>query len=202
MTNVLDMSTKRLLARKTRSVKRARRARLPPSTEVKFFDSVIDNSAVSISSSGEFKLDSLHLTYQGTDEDERIGRKMTVRGVSLKGSMTPVQGRARFMLIVDKQCNGAVPAVTDVLETADIDSHRNLSNQNRFRVLWDRTYDTKDTGKTTIAKQMSGLTIPIEWSSTAGTIASIKSNNLTLLQIADGGLVKMYMRTRVLYTDL
>jgi hypothetical protein len=44
------------------------------------------------------------------------------------------------MLIYDDQPNGALPAITDILNTADPASQLNLNNRDRFRVLKDKCF--------------------------------------------------------------
>lgn len=142
---------------------------------------------------------------QGTGENQRDGRKCTIKRLSwklnlIKGQQTGSANTAtlvRCIIYLDKQCNGATVAVTDLLEVAEFDSFRNLANNSRFQILSDRTLPlnsiagggdgtTEDYGK--IIKQVrwnKNCSIPVEYSSTAGAITEIRSNNIGCLMIAD-----------------
>lgn len=87
----------------------------------------------------------------GTDYTNRIGRKITLKSVYIRGYVrTEISGapaaktvasqQARFMLVYDDQPNGALPAVTDILNTIDTASQLNLNNRDRFRVLKDKCW--------------------------------------------------------------
>jgi len=102
--------------------------------------------------------DSLNHIVQGTEANQRIGRKVVVKYIGLKGRIqftsdlvTPGSGCVRIRIIVylDKQANGAKALVGDILadnplgggsETFRVDSFRSLENINRFTVLSDKTH--------------------------------------------------------------
>lgn len=88
----------------------------------------------------------------GTDYDERIGRKIVVKSCYIRGwiapqlaatigaaALTPSQ-QWRMILLVDNQPNGAPPAITDILVSADPSSQLNLNNRDRFKVLVDKVF--------------------------------------------------------------
>lgn len=112
--------------------------------EKKFIDGAIDATP---STTGTFSL--LSTIPQGADESERVGRKTIITDILLRGHIlwgsttgaAPLtENRFRLMVVQDKQPNKAIFAVTDLLETADINSYRNLAQAKRFEVLFDRTY--------------------------------------------------------------
>lgn len=87
----------------------------------------------------------------GNDYNNRVGRKITMSSVYVRGyarteiSATPAattvsSQQGRIMLIYDDQPNGALPAITDILNTADPASQLNLNNRDRFRVLKDKCF--------------------------------------------------------------
>ena len=92
----------------------------------------------------------------GDDDIQREGDVIQVRGVSMRGEIVlpgDASGAAgnlqasdsvRVVLVYDRRPDGAFPAVTDVLNNADIVSHYNHDNTRnggRFRILYDKTFD-------------------------------------------------------------
>lgn len=77
---------------------------------------------------------------QGSDFNNRIGRRSTMRSVLLQGvtrntdSLTQAQ-LARILILWDSQPNGALPAMTDIFTAATATSPLNLNNRDRFRIL-------------------------------------------------------------------
>ncbi len=172
--------------------------------ELKFHD--LDILDAVIVNTGVIIVPSCNLIAQGTTEIQRIGRKCTIkeidwRYVLRKNSSTGLVGDdiVRIILYLDKQANGAAPAVLDILETADFQSHYNLVNQSRFRFLIDSTTAvngaaaagdgaTQDLFSRSYSKRYrKKCNIPIEFSSTVGSITEIRSNNIGLLLISRDG---------------
>ncbi len=146
---------------------------------------------------------------QGVGEKERIGRKCTITNIYIRmfvefktfantgSSLTPLSGHEsiRMILFWDKQCNGAAAAFTDILEADSINSFRNLANNKRFVILYDKTrsfnakWVTSGDGavndeavvhaefKWKITKKVF---IPIEYNNTTGALSEIRSNNIGL----------------------
>lgn len=89
----------------------------------------------------------LNLLAEGTDYTNRISRKVHVTSIQLRGQITigtaATSTMVRFMVVYDYQPNGAVPAITDILDTATsstqpIAAPMNLNNRDRFRVVIDK----------------------------------------------------------------
>jgi len=135
----------------------------------------------------------------GAGESDRIGRKVTVKSIymrhtiSLAANSTGVD-KVRCIVVNDQQANGAVFAVTDVLDTADRDSHYNLANQMRFKILADMNFTmntqgyngTTETPLLRDIKKYIKCNIPIEYDNnvaTTGAIASQRSNSIAILWI-------------------
>lgn len=105
---------------------------------------------VQVNTTGAFNL--LHIPVLGTDYTARIGRKTLIKSVYIRGRVTHEATNAqqvvasvqpqhvRMILFVDKQPNGAAPAVTDVLNTAEPASQLNLNNRDRFMILKDKNW--------------------------------------------------------------
>lgn len=92
----------------------------------------------------------LNLIQTGSTFCNRIGRKIEMVSVRINGYLTPIrtggtQDYLRCMIIYDRQVNGAVPSISDILQTTDqattnsTTSHSgiNLNNRDRFLVVRD-----------------------------------------------------------------
>ncbi len=93
---------------------------------------------------------SLNSIGQGAGASERIGDKAIMRAIQFRmtlkcpgaeeASETINGNQVRIILAVDHQCNGALPAGSDILQSAtEINSFRNLQVTSRFTVLMDKT---------------------------------------------------------------
>ena len=187
------------------------------SRELKFFDVAVGTTQVN--TTGSITL--IFAPQLGSDYNARIGRKTTIKSFYVRGRLVhelgsggnPQQGR--MMLIVDNQPNGTLPAITDILSSADPAAHLNPNNRDRFRVLCDKQYVFGSANVTTPAiagvnikniklyKKMSLNTIFN--SSNTGTITDITSGALLLVWI--GSLpsgtndLNAIISTRVRYSD-
>ncbi len=188
--------------------------------ELKFFDT--SKSLTTAASAGVVTVSFL-LIPQGTTESTRIGRRATMKSFNLhyafrlpnnSAAVSLPDDSVRFILFQDKQCNGTNAVVTDVLESANIRSFRNLANTGRFNVLMDKTHNlnysgigaygagtVEQNGGTKNYKFSKTLNMPIEWDNTAGAITEIRSNNIAMLIISDRGNAQYIFQARVRYSD-
>lgn len=130
------------------------------------------------------------------------------------GNDTTGNDTVRIILYLDKQCNGTAATVTQILESDDFQSFNNLSNKSRFRTLMDRVYDLNatagmgnGTANDTVATQINDslfkkVNLPIEYDSTAGAIAEIRSNNICMLILSKDGRAVLDSQMRLRYSDL
>ena len=189
------------------------------SEEIKFFDS--NRPIISVSATGTILNPSLCLIPQGITESTRIGRKCTLRSISIQGrfrlpnatAANSTTDRVRLIIYVDKQTNGVAAGVTDILTTAAINSYYNLSNQGRFVILCDKsvavsaTCESGDGTTNTYGEvhinlyEYYELNLPIEYSSVSGAITEITSNNVGVIAITDQGLITVIYTGRTRYTD-
>lgn len=116
--------------------------RLIASQEKKWFDTSVTLTGFTNATPGQ--VFALNRIPEGVDEQQRIGRKIHLMNSSMaftwsfyNPAATEYLRVCRVMVVYDSQTNGVIPAVTDVLETADALSHNNLNNSKRFRVLYD-----------------------------------------------------------------
>ncbi len=167
--------------------------------EKKFFET----SLTAVAAQAGTIIDSINHVAQGTAENERIGRKITITNINIRGKFfTPAGGvnstqashEVRYILYLDKQCNGATATATTILETAATKSFLNLANSSRFVILQDLFFhinlQTQHTDATHFAqaqkthKYNKRCNIPIEFNDVAGVIAEIRSNNIGLIVLA------------------
>ncbi len=184
-----------------------------PAGEKKFFDTTL--SSTSLATAGVVLNDSLNLIPQNVTETGRIGRKVVIRKIHMRGFMilaanaTASSEVYRVMLVLDRQANGAAATVLNVLDTADEKSYNNLANSGRFLVLKDwygAMNKTADVG-TNINSVIKTFTynksceIPLEFDAAVGAITEIRSNNLFLIGISSSTTISVSHTTRVRYSD-
>lgn len=198
-------------------------ARRSPRGELKFFDNAVTKEPVLV---GGDMFATVNGIAQGTGENQRIGRRITIRSVQWRWVVhmdqlilqnTPNSGdNIRLILFIDKQCNGAGAAVIDILETLSWQSFRNLANSDRFDILMDKQYDmayltqsqnaSDDLfGQSGFSKNrffdIDNLNIPIEFDGTDGLIGEITSNNISIMVITQAGKCNIISTVRVRFTD-
>ncbi len=185
--------------------------------ELKFHDIDLDDAVVA---TGGTVAATINIIPQGVTEITRVGRRCTITSINWRYAVNMPIGTAsnsvdtcRVILYQDKQTNGATAAVLDILETADYQSFRNLANTGRFNILMDRTHTINPQGLagdgTTIDSPAFRMdktfykkcNVPIEFSSTLGVIAEIRSNNLVVLLISQAGLVGFESKFRLRFSD-
>lgn len=146
----------------------------------------------------------------GSDFNNRIGRKITLKSVYIRGYIAqegadgagfaiaaPTQ-LGRMILVADLQPNGAVPAITDILVEATSCSQLNLNNRDRFKIYCDKTYVVDPYMTSAIAtqsyaqasntikmvKKYKKLNLEMIYNATnAGTVADINSGALYMVWI-------------------
>lgn len=205
--------------------------------ELKFMDRTIN--VTPIDSGGEvytgLALDGDICTIkQDTGASERIGRKVTIREIHWTVNVRKLIARGadsvedtadevRIMLVLDTQCNGALPAVADILafssaagDAAGYQSFMNLTNKGRFVVLVNKRFcisttagagngvGLSDFGQNDVCWEWhKNVCIPIEYgvdaAGIAGTIAGVKANNLVCLTISKSDLCVMESLIRLRY---
>lgn len=184
--------------------------------ELKTID--VDGVSGTISSAGAVTL--LNGVAQGTDYTDRIGRKVMLRSILWRGFVTPSAATSlpegaffRCILFYDAQTNASTPLVTDVLATTAYDAPLNLTNRDRFRVLYDK-YCTINATQYTTGALTSGSPMPkhlkfykkmsmeVIFGSTGSTVGSIQTGGVFLLTICSVNVgCKLDMFSRIRFTD-
>lgn len=120
-------------------------------------------------------------------------------------------GNVRVILFMDKQCNGATAAVTDILKTASMVSFRNMDQVDRFVILKDKVYSTSNLTTNSLHTSAGAVYYsiskkcnePVHFSSTTGAITEIRSNNFGLLYISDDATTNVALgNVRVKFIDI
>jgi len=158
----------------------------------------------------------------GTDFTNRVGRLIDLSCIHFKcvakaDQTQPSQepDTVRIMLIHDLNPKGAatVPAVTDILTTADIFSGINLNNRQRFEVLMDDIIELQAcnyTGSVLVAGSPKSRYLETElevgirtiFSGNTGTITDIINGSILMLAIAfTGGVTELNHYCRIRFTD-
>lgn len=198
------------------------RGRRAPEGELKFLDTILGTTTVS--NTGTIPTN-LVVIPQDATESGRIGRRVTVKSINIRGqfdlastgTVANTSDAVRFLVVLDKQANGAAYAVLDVLATAGYNAHRDLENEGRFRVLAELKRDLNAGGggmnpaATPVSTAVTSswniyrkVNIPIEYDSTAatGAIGTQRSSSIGVLAISDIGVATMTYVARIRYTDM
>jgi len=201
----------------------ASRGYRPNTVERKVND--LDTTTYQVNTSGSFTL--LANPQVGADMNNRIGRKITLKSVYVKGRVqlelagslvAAASGaqQARMIIFSDMQPNGSAPVVTDLLVSATPASQLNLNNRDRFRVYCDKEYvfdpmlvtATLYTWNRTIqlVKKFKALNLEMVFSTSTGSIADITTGALYMFWIGSAAPgtntdANFVGSTRVRYTD-
>ncbi len=236
--NVLEAAAeKKMLSKKRKFIMPARRAAFKRRVvarraqrgrkavfngELKFHDVDLDDALVA---TGGTVIASINLIPQGVTEITRIGRKSTIRKIQWRYDIDlPAESDSadisqgdivRVIMFVDQQTNKATAAVTDILESADYQSFRNLNNSGRFVMLMDVTHsinrrvaftdgsNTASTPEVVIGtfKFFKDVVIPLEFTAATGAITEITVNNIGVLLISREGTAGFESKIRLRFFD-
>lgn len=151
----------------------------------------------------------LNAIEQGDGESQRIGRKVTVTGIYIRGSVnlepsaasSPGPGserKVRIVLVQDKQTNGAQLNAEDVMANSAIipeNAFRNLQFDKRFKILGDKTislnytagsYDGTNPGYSGMNKHFQffiPMKMEVTFNATTRTVSAITDNSLHLVGV-------------------
>lgn len=154
----------------------------------------------------------------GDGYQNRDGRQITMQSIQLKfraesdstATGTNSRNAVRFLLAIDKQSNGAAPAVGDILDLTSvsaIDAMRNLNNRKRFKILMDRRYEMSTVGPANMVDEFylkrTNLQEVTFNAGTAGTVADIVTGSLYILYCSDTTTTPptIVLNSRVRFTE-
>ena len=150
---------------------------------------------------------------QGSDATNRIGRKIVMKSLLLRGTFslaaTSTGGSPiRIILFYDKQANASTPLTTDLLLADQFNSPNNLNNRDRFVILHDFMSEPISTGGhySCSFKFYKKLNLETMFNSgNAGTVGDITSGALWLFVGQNGSIgtanPTLVLRTRVRFLD-
>lgn len=189
--------------------------------ELKFVDTTSQNVALTTTWAGVL----VNGIAQGSDFNQRIGRKSTMKSVLFNGNCFNISGASlvsingaycRFVIIYDTQPNsGTIPTGTDIFVANDPNTALNLNNRDRFQVLMDvrkqvsaftfsaATALTAGNPANSYWKKFKKCNKETVFSGTAATLGSISTGAIYLFVIADAAssaAIDYYIRVR--FTDM
>jgi len=175
-------------------------------TEYKTIDTAITNA---YETAGTITL--LNGTTSSAQETGRDGNVIVGKSGQLRDySRNKVNSLQRMLLVIDRMPNGVLPAITDILMTATIDSLRNLDNRSRFNIVYDKvmkltqtTPDADDNEIVNFTSYYRKMNLKVTYNNTdTGGIDNIVSGALYLIQIGTSGTSNASTtNARVRFTD-
>jgi len=106
----------------------------------------VDKAAATFVCDTTGQIELMNTIPQGASASQRIGRKVMLKSIQLKGRWVAgtgtVSADCAAILVYDNNPTASLPAVTDFLVTADPLSFNNTVNQDRFRTIrrWDKFF--------------------------------------------------------------
>jgi len=192
-----------------------------PKKEVKFYDETNTNGFAPANLAGTIWSSSLVNIPEGTEPSQRIGRKVHITGIGLSYFMilgatavaADTSDNLRIILYQDRQANGAAAIPGVIIEPpVTLLAYRNLIQQNRFKILSDKTYAlnmTTGTGVTNdfgswskVERVFVRVNEPVHFSNSTGNDAAIASVNFGILVISSNAAATMTIQSRVRYMDM
>lgn len=184
----------------------------PQIAETKFIDNTASTTLATAAATFSSAI-LLNGCVQGTEAVNRLGRKIVMTSLYLKGTATlqaasTQGGYVRIMVVYDRQANGTAPAITDVLLADSSISPNNLSNRERFvKVIDHETQNVSTQGDFAVPFEIyRKLNLETNFNTgNAGTVGDITTGSLYMFlaqsaSIATAGPVVNW-RARVKFAD-
>lgn len=171
----------------------------------------IDTSLAAAECSTTGAINLINGVAQGTDFNTRVGRKFNMRSILVRGTIkvgaTPTLAAYRWMIVYDKQANGASAVITDILTAINMGGVNNLTNRDRFVVIADKKGYVEAAGRGVVPiKFYKRCALETTNGGTSAAIGSIQTGALyfvTLGDLATGVTAPVCgaMTARVRFTD-
>jgi len=136
------------------------------------------NSAAAWPLNATAKVNCINLITIGSSQWNRIGRKVSLKSFRIRGFLNPTGNNSagssggpiysRMILLYDKQPNGALPVLADILldqvslaadsSSTLVTSGINMNNRDRFEILMDQQFVVPPCNTSTGAVVLGGLT--------------------------------------------
>ncbi len=131
---------------------------------------------------------------QGQTQNERIGAQakfinLFFNSIANIEPTTNTETFVRYIVFIDKQCNGANPSGADLLQDAtainNIVSPLNMDNKFRFKVLYNRVIKLSENLPINQVKWFKKLLLPVRYDGTGAAVTALTSNNLLVCVFSD-----------------
>lgn len=181
-----------------------RRAGFQP--ELKFFDTNVNGSPLTMATGNVNISNSINLIEQGSGGQQRNGKKVIIKSIQLNiridwddifvnaGIPLDTTAYVRLFLVLDMQCNGSSATASTLLQgTNDDDALIDLDWRRRFKILkewripgcYTGGYQdgvlNRSNGCTLCFKYYKKCNIPIRFNAQTPTISNVADNNLILM---------------------
>lgn len=160
--------------------------------ELKNFDTPI--AATAVPAMSFLAAQPLNLVVTGDTANDRTGRKLMMKSFYMRYSFTNITAaggqQVRILVVYDKQPNGVLAAITDVLTVNDIDALNNLNNSQRFVTVCDYMSPISSAGgnNTLISDVIyKKLNLETVYGTSTGAIADINTGALLCFVAQNGG---------------
>lgn len=133
---------------------------------------------------------------QGTSSTTRVGQEIRMKDFFMRYSLSlnaaATSNNVRVIVFLDRQPNGAIPLVTDILQTATYYSPMNALKAKRFKILCDDMYSLSANFPNKfkkcyldLQKKLKGVDQRTEYKSNLGTPADFSTNIICTLFISN-----------------
>ncbi len=154
----------------------------------------------------------LVLLSQGDGNANRDGNQIKITNIYFKywiqASSAASASATRVMLVIDKQPNGALFTLAQLLKNVTvidaINSPLHEDFRRRFRILYDRRHFTDDSrNQISSGFYSKSMQLPIRYSGTAGDITDLSETNLCLVHLSDEATNEPLLNAfvRILFVD-
>ena len=158
---------------------------------------------------------SLNQIARGRNDDQRIGRQVTIKRLLLRyyteaHNSDPTCPFVRVVVFRDSQFRGTIVTPTSVLQANSVESPPNKFNRDRFTILFDDTTTHSVTSSNgaiyehlapPLTQVVLDMDMVVNFTSNLG--ADIRGNNLAMIMPVKAGtnLTQITVYVRVFYTD-
>lgn len=165
-------------------------------SSVRFLKSVVnaekkycDTSVVTVTPNTTGQLVFLNPIATGTDQVTRNGMSVKATSLFVQGSVvknaSATSSIVRLLLVMDHDNQGTAPNVTDILDSANVNSQLNQYNGKRFQILRDKKLVLDTDEVTKIFKYYMKLGMHLKYGGTTSGSGSARDNALYMLLISN-----------------
>lgn len=127
---------------------------------------------------------------QGLGDQARNGNSIKGKGINAKmllfKNSSVASSTVRLMWVLDKECDGALPSITNILDNVDVVSGLNKDFSKRFVVLKDKVITLSDgAGTNRYYKQYIPTDFHVHFDGASSAITDAKENQVYLIAIGD-----------------